>query len=128
MADLVGDNIMPWPMKILASTIGVTFVGPKNLPEKSLPGFMHVRQKRVSDALTWLKANNPIYSEITISEERLSQILEDGIPIEILDIMCYSDNVDALEREQAGYVPEDREFAEEGGVPLATNATPVAHE
>ena len=40
IANLTGDLIMPPPSAILAATIGVTFVGPKNLPEKTLSFFL----------------------------------------------------------------------------------------
>src|SRR5882762_8731438 len=107
ITNMVADNVFPRPTRILASTIGVTFVGPKNLPEKSLPGFLHVRKHRVRDALIWLRKKNPLYANITIAEERLQELMEDGIPDEILAAMRYSDDVDELEQECAGYVPED---------------------
>jgi len=111
ITNMVADNVFPRPTRILASTIGVTFVGPKNLPEKSLPGFLHVRKHRVRDALIWLRRNNPLYANITIAEERLQELMEDGIPDEILAAMRYSDDVDELERERAGYVPKDIDFS-----------------
>jgi hypothetical protein len=33
IADMVADNIMPRPIKILALIIGVTIMGPKNMPK-----------------------------------------------------------------------------------------------
>ena len=69
IADMVADNIMPRPIKILVSIIGVTIVGPKNIPERSLPGFFRVRRQQVKAGLTWLKANNPLYADIIISGE-----------------------------------------------------------
>ena len=38
VALMTQGNMMPPPSQILAATIGVTFVGPSNLPEKTLPG------------------------------------------------------------------------------------------
>ena len=40
IADMVNLNEMPPPSRILASTIGVTIIGPKNLPERTMPGFL----------------------------------------------------------------------------------------
>ena len=40
IADMVDGMIMPPPTKILAATIGVTFVGLKNMAEWSMPGFL----------------------------------------------------------------------------------------
>lgn len=110
IADMIVGNIMPYTSKILASTIGVTIVGPKNVPEKSLPGFLRVRRGRIRSALQWLKGNNPLYANIKISEERLSEYTEDGIPEEIMATMRYSDDVEEVDRERAGYVPEDEDI------------------
>ena len=115
IASMIGGNLMPHPTKVLASTISVTFVGPKNLPEKSLPGFLRVRRARVRTALAWLRENNPLYADIIISEERLSQVFEDGIPLEIIDVMRYSNNMEELDRERAGYVPDDNDFKDDDG-------------
>lgn len=108
---MVDDNIMPPPAKILSATIGVTFVGPKNLPERTLPDFLRVRRRRVYQALVWLKNNNPIYRDITISELRLAQLPENAVPEEILAGTKYSSDTEALNMEQAGYVPQ---YDEEG--------------
>jgi hypothetical protein len=113
IADMVQGNIMPNPSKVLASTIGVTVIGPKNIREKTLPGFLWVCRKQVQDALVWLKANNPLYADIVISFERLEQIMKNGIPYEVLHAIRHSDDIDELERERAGYVPEDDQFINE---------------
>lgn len=107
IADMVTDNLFPRPAALLASVIGVTIVGPKNVPEKSLPNILQVRRHRVHAALVWLVGNNPFYADITISPDRLKQLPEDGIPEEILFGVRYSDDVDLVERERASYVPED---------------------
>jgi hypothetical protein len=80
------------------------------MPEKTMPGFMHVHRNRVMAALVWLKTNNPIYANIEISEDRLNQLDEDGIPLEIIEAVRYSDDVVELDREWAGYVPEDEDY------------------
>ncbi|KAH9171029.1 hypothetical protein EDB89DRAFT_1852747, partial [Lactarius sanguifluus] len=61
--------VMPLKSSILAATIGITFVGPKNIPKKMMPGFLHVNQNHVRMVLQWLKQNNPLYEHITISSE-----------------------------------------------------------
>lgn len=78
---------MPPPAKILSATVGVTFVGPKGLNIKSMPAMFRVRRSAVREALQWLKANNPIYADIEISEARLQELPEDGIPDEITSIV-----------------------------------------
>ncbi|KAH9010256.1 hypothetical protein EDB85DRAFT_2232956, partial [Lactarius pseudohatsudake] len=80
---MTDGQLMPPSSSILAATIGVTFVGPKNLPQKTLPGFLRVNRTRVRDALFWLKQNNPIYEDIIICSDRLNALLADGILDEI---------------------------------------------
>lgn len=40
VANMTCDSTMPPPSQILAATVGITFVGPQNLPERMLPGFL----------------------------------------------------------------------------------------
>jgi hypothetical protein len=113
IVDMVQGNIMPNPSQILASTIGVTIIGPKNVRERLMPGFLWVRRNWIRNVLCWLRSNNPLYADIIISEERLDTIASNGIPVEILNVTRYSDNVEEVERERAGYVPEDDEYDDE---------------
>ena len=59
------------------------------------------------EALLWLKANNPLYSDIEISEERLLELPEDGIPEELVMTAKHSTDTEAVERENRGYMPTD---------------------
>ena len=120
IVNIVDPNIMPPPPRILAAVIAVTIVGPKGLPEKTMPGFLHVRRSRVREALIWLKTNNPLYGNIEICEETLAQFPEDAIPEEILGITKYSDDTMQLERERAGYVVEDDDEEVQKGIRLLT--------
>jgi hypothetical protein len=110
IADMVQGNIMPNPSQILPSTIGVTIIGPKNVRERTMPGFLWVRRHRVRAALVWLQDNNPLYADIIISKDRLRDIAVNGVPEEILQSTRYSDNIEELECERGGYVPEDNEL------------------
>lgn len=107
IAAMVGDSVMPPHPSILAATIGVTFVGPKHLPTKSMPGFLCVDQAQVHMALAWLKINNPIYGDITISNTRLNELPEDGMPPKIWSLAKHSDDTGLLAKEMDGYVSED---------------------
>ena len=98
---------MPPPASVLAATIGITFVGPKNLPQKTLPGFLRVTRARVRMALEWLKENNPLYNNIYISPARLEELPVDGVPEEISSVTRFSDDTCLLAQESAGYVPEE---------------------
>ena len=77
--NIIQGPFMPPPASILSSIIGVTFVGPNNVPSSLMPEMLYVRRNRVREALEWLKANNPLYHDMVISEERLSQLPETGI-------------------------------------------------
>jgi hypothetical protein len=107
IAHMTDTQIMPPVANILAATVGVTFVGPKNLPEKTMPGFLRVNRNRVRMALQWLKENNPIYRDIIISLDRLNGLPEDGIPHEIMSLVKHSNDMTLLASESEGYVPED---------------------
>lgn len=130
IADMIDGRTLPPSPDILAATIGVTIIGPSNLPEKTLPGFLRVRRQRVREALVWLKQNNPIYRDIIISDEMIALLPEDDIPRQILETTKYSSDTSAFERERSGYVVsddddlnghDDREFV--GGVPVETGGT-----
>ncbi|KAF8258487.1 hypothetical protein EI94DRAFT_1621854 [Lactarius quietus] len=115
IAHLTSSYIMPPSSTILAATIGVTFVGPKNFPQKTMPGFLRVNRTRVRVALEWLKENNPLYRNITISAERLEVLPVNDVPEEILSLAKYSDDTRLLAEETDGYVPSD--CADELGEP-----------
>ncbi|KAJ3892290.1 hypothetical protein GG344DRAFT_10814, partial [Lentinula edodes] len=83
IAGMVDDGFLPPRPSVLAATIAVTFIGPKNVPLKALAPMLAVRRSRVMDALRWLIANNPLYAGIQISEKNLALLPEDGIPVEI---------------------------------------------
>ncbi|KAF7328015.1 ATP-dependent DNA helicase [Mycena kentingensis (nom. inval.)] len=107
IADMVAGNIMPRPAVVLAATVSVTFVGGGKTPLTVLPGLFCVRRGRVLQALRWLRANNRLYECVEISDSRLAELPEDGVPEEISSNVRYSDDVDAAQREHASYVPLD---------------------
>ena len=102
-ANLVDPFVMPPTPQILAATIGVMIVGPQNLPEKTMPGFLRVKWSRIKMALRWLKTHNPLYMNIIISNKILDMYPENDVILEeILSLVKYSDNVETLESERAG--------------------------
>ncbi|KAF8417103.1 hypothetical protein L210DRAFT_880257 [Boletus edulis BED1] len=48
---MIEGEFLPHHPNILAATIGVTLVGAKNVPDRSLPGFLRVSRERIRDAL-----------------------------------------------------------------------------
>lgn len=107
IAHLVTGGTLPPPAKILSATIAITFVGPRGQTIGALPEMFRVKRQRVRDALVWLKQNNQLYSDITISEETLSQLPLDGVPVELTSVARVSDDIAALADEHADYVPQD---------------------
>jgi hypothetical protein len=107
VAHLIDGTSFPPSAKIFSATIGITFVGPKGLRESTMPAMFRVRRWRVREALLWLKVNNPLYLDIEISEERLLELPEDGIPDELVMTAKHSTDIKALERESESYVPID---------------------
>ncbi|RDB26251.1 hypothetical protein Hypma_006070 [Hypsizygus marmoreus] len=106
ITSMIQGKEMPRPVMILSSIIGVTFVGPKGIPESTLPNFLLVRRERVFKALRWLQANNPLWRDVIISQDRLDQLPVNGVPMEILAGIKHSTDTGVLERERDGYVPE----------------------
>ena len=104
---MTDTQVMPPLPAILAATVGVTFVGPKNVPEKTMPGFLRVNRNRVRTALQWLKDNNPLYRDIIISTDRLNNLPEDAVPTEIMSLAKHSNDTTLLATESEGYVPDD---------------------
>ncbi|KAH9007948.1 hypothetical protein EDB83DRAFT_2208089, partial [Lactarius deliciosus] len=80
---MTDTQIMPPSVSILAATIGVTFVGPKNLSKKTMPSFLRINRAHVHVVLLWLKENNPLYRDIIILLDRLNELPCNGIPLEI---------------------------------------------
>jgi hypothetical protein len=62
--DVIGGSTMPPPAIVLSATIGVTFVGPKNVPEKTMPDFLKVRRRNVLEALTVVPATLVNYIKV----------------------------------------------------------------
>ncbi|RDB26275.1 ATP-dependent DNA helicase pfh1 [Hypsizygus marmoreus] len=107
----MAGNEMPPPPEVLAATIAVTIVGKGGKCEASLPRCFRVKRGRVHAALLWLKAHNPLYASMVISEDRLALLPDNGVPDAITHAVRYSDDEELLEEERNGYVPcqEDEE-------------------
>lgn len=107
VAQMVDGDLMPPSASVLAATIGVTFVTKARVEIKDLDKVFRVQRGRVRSALVWLKANNPLYADITISEERLEALPEDGVPPEITSNVRVLPDVEIALQEAEGYVPRD---------------------
>ncbi|KAF6745923.1 ATP-dependent DNA helicase PIF1 [Ephemerocybe angulata] len=109
---------MPPPATLLSSTIAISYIGANGLPKKALPGTFRVRRFRIARALQWLKANNPLYRDIEISDERLDQLPTNAVPQELLQTARHERDETLLDMESASYVPlhEGDEQADEDDV------------
>ena len=62
----------------------------------------------MSNALQWLKVNNPkYYHDIEISPTHINSLPEDDVPKEITAIIRQSEDLGVLEEENDSYVPPD---------------------
>lgn len=105
ISSMVDGTIMPQPAKVLAVMMGITFIGPRNLPDRGLPDMFKVRRGRVQSALEWLKQNNPLYFHVTISASRLTDLPEDDVPFELWATTKQLTDITKLHAEHDGYVP-----------------------
>jgi hypothetical protein len=55
--------------------------------------------------LEWLKENNQLFANISISTSRLAQLPEDDVPYELQAVTKHSTDVNMLYAEQDSYVP-----------------------
>ena len=110
VASMVQGNLMPRPVSILSSIISVTFIGRGKLTMQNLRKLFWVRRQVVFEDLVWLKHNNPeYYGQIDIDPNRLRQLPDDDVPIEIAAIVRQTTDEGLIDQESAGYVPNPRE-------------------
>ena len=105
IVSMVDGAIMLHQSKVLVATIGITFISPKNLPDRGLPDLFKVRRNWVQKALEWLRDNNPLFANITISTSRLSELPENDVPYELLATTKLSSDTSTLYAEHDGYIP-----------------------
>jgi hypothetical protein len=106
---MVEGQFLPQPVASLASVLAITYVGTRHLPKDWLKSTFRVRRDVVFNALTWLKAHNPLYADIQISEVQLAHLPEDDVPQEIVSVIRHEASDDVAIRENEGYVPTDNE-------------------
>lgn len=55
-----------------------------------------------------MKQHNPkYYGDIEISDSRIQQLPDDGVPEEISSLVCQSTDTGIVDQESEGYVPVD---------------------
>lgn len=108
IAAMVEGCLLPCIPDLLPAIIGITIIGPKNLPAHNLPRFLTVSRERVKQALIFLKRENPLYSDISISDLHLDLLPSDvAVPSQLLSVVKHSSDTQLLDQEHEGYVVED---------------------
>ncbi|KIL62632.1 hypothetical protein M378DRAFT_58184, partial [Amanita muscaria Koide BX008] len=110
---MIDGQKLPQPIGILPAMIAITFVGAKNLPKNWLKGMLRVRRAKVAMALRWLITNNTLYQKFTLDRERLAQLPEDDVPVELLAVVRQETDVSVLTEEADSYIPGDLEMGDE---------------
>lgn len=75
-------SILPHPVSDTLTFICVIFVGSSRLTKgwlRNKAKLLVVRREKVYNALTWLKANNPLYREVKIDHDHLQALPEDDV-------------------------------------------------
>lgn len=93
------STVLPPPIDDVVHPICVVFVGPvlpsqSWLKEKAYP--LVVRREVVRQNLLWLKAHNPLYGGVEISEERLRSLPENDVLGYTVEHIQPSENPDSL--------------------------------
>ncbi|KAG8730428.1 hypothetical protein FRC12_020274 [Ceratobasidium sp. 428] len=120
IADMISGKLMPQKCDILASILSVTFIGRAKIRDPNTLHMLRVRRGPVTDALKWLKENNPkYYGDIIIDQARLAALPSDGLPDAIKVGIRYEDNELMVNEGYSGHVPEsyDAEHSDDEEVP-----------
>lgn len=118
MVKMIEGQLLPQPINTLASILAITYIGKRGLLKEWLKSTFRVCCAVVFNALKWLKANNPLYGNIQISQDLLAHLPEDEVPEEIILIVWHEVNDDIAVRESKGYVPNDHQNWDDGESPV----------
>lgn len=116
ISSMIQGDLLPHHPLVLPGTIGITIIGPKNVGVRSLPKFLNVSRQRVQQALTFLKNNNPLYERIRISDNNLSLLLDDAVPLQLSSVVRELKNSSVIDQEQGGYVPDEEDDEDNSSV------------
>ena len=114
-SSMVQGDFLPRCPKELPSVIAITFIGRGKIPLNQLVKMFRVRRQIVLDALLWLKEHNPKYYEhISIAFDVAMELPEDGIPVELLRVICQDKDVGVLDEQNDTYVPHRQDDEVDG--------------
>jgi len=86
----LSTNILPHPLVSCLERIAVCFIGSRQPPPRDVAFMLAVRPAKIRAALVWLKEHNPLYHDVTISNENLQTFedqVSDNVPCQLYDIM-----------------------------------------
>lgn len=127
---LVNTPTLPSPPIVLAHTISIAYLGFGKAPPYYLRNLFVVRRKVVLAAIKWLQLNNPVYKNVTIDEDALDALPDDGVP----DSIIIRDGASAQDiafaaSEGTGYTRQDEQDTNEDAEQDAeTNESADDHE
>ena len=87
----------------LPDVIKVIWVGKDQPKYKDLKPYLEVRREVIRQALLGLKANNPVYTDVTVDEQFLGEWPEAFIPEELTKSMTIIEDVKGEVEEREGY-------------------------
>ena len=97
---------LPLELDELCDSLKILFVG-HQIPKRSqLRNILTVRKKKIAEALHWLKQNNSLYRNVQINQSTINKLPDDEVPDCLWMTMKVSSNVEAVENERAGYIPD----------------------
>ncbi|KAG1871225.1 hypothetical protein DFJ58DRAFT_722653 [Suillus subalutaceus] len=106
VAAMVEGRLLPQVPDILPATIGITIIGPQNLPAR-----ISLRE-------------NPLYCDIMISDAHLAPLpMDPVVPRELLAVVKHSSDTHLLDRERDEYVVEDDDEDDNSEAPGAAFQT-----
>jgi hypothetical protein len=113
------SNVLPHPLVTEMESLHVCFIPPRKPTPKDIEFVLAVNPQKLKAALVWLKVNNPLYSNIRISDDHLQSwghpCLGTLVPRALFEAMVSYDQTTEDIIRTANYVPS----SERGGVDQA---------
>ena len=111
---------LPLKLEDLCESLQIVFIGCHVPQRNQLKHFLTVRKEKISNALRWLKSNNPLYRSIEISQSLIDKLPEDDVPECLWTTMQISIDVEASENERASYAPTPQHNVSKSNYSTAT--------
>ena len=100
-------STLPANPDILADHIRVIFVGKSTPTSDMLKKILTVRRDKVYHALSFLRANNPVYADVVISNQVLANLPTDDVPTQLMQTLETHDDPDDKDAdEHSTYTPQ----------------------